>query len=182
MSEVKHTQTSWKIVDRGIFDISVVDANTGGTICHINNQGDWFPKEGGKLKGRSQNEMISHGNLMAAAPELLEALEDCIDAQWHIDFHSVKFDTTVLFSEFYDFDGVDGTFREEFLAEYECVVWPSGGKWSAYCTYEGSMWFEQFGNVRDAKEQCMKLLDIVLPEHPAMKARAVIAKARGVQP
>lgn len=131
--------------------------------------------------GRHTDDCLEDARLIAAAPELLEALKDCVDAQWNIDSHSVEFDGTVMFSEFYDFGGLSGTYREEFLAEYECVVWPSGNKWSAYCTYEGSMWFERFDTADDAKEQCMKLLDAILPEHPAMKARAAIAKATGAR-
>ena len=108
--------------------------------------------------------------------ELLEALRECVDAAWLPDSHAVRFDGTVLFSEFYDYRQLNSARREEFLAQYDCVIWP-GHKWSAYCTYEGSMWFEQFDSAEEAKEQCMRLLDTVLPEHPFMKARAAIAKA-----
>ena len=108
--------------------------------------------------------------------DLLEALRECVDAAWLPDSHAVRFDGTVVFSEFYDFRQLNSASREEFLAQYDCVIWP-GHKWSAYCTYEGSMWFEQFDSAEEAKEQCMRLLDTVLPEHPFMKARAAIAKA-----
>lgn len=118
-------------------------------------------------------------DLIAAAPELLEALRDCVDAQWHMDSHTVRLDSTIIFGFGYDFSGLEGWQREEFLAEYSCLVWPSGGKWSAYCTYEGSTWFEQFATADEAKERCMKFLDKVLPDHPAMKARAAIARATG---
>ena len=110
------------------------------------------------------------------AKELLDALRECVDAAWLPDSHAVMFDGTVVFSEFYDFRQLNSTRREEFLAQYDCVIWP-GHKWSAYCTYEGSMWFEKFDSAEEAKEQCMRLLDTVLPEHPFMKARAAIAKA-----
>ncbi len=121
----------------------------------------------------------ANARLIAAAPELLEVLHECIDAQWVIDSHAVEFDGTVHFGPYYDFSGLDGIDRHEFLAEHSCVVWPSGGKWSAYCTYEGSTWFESFDGADAAKETCMKLLDKVMPTHPAMKARAAIAKANG---
>ena len=87
--------------------------------------------------------------------EMLDALRECVDAAWLPDSHAVRFE------------------------QYYCVIWP-GHKWSAYCTYEGSMWFEQFDSAEEAKEQCMRLLDTVLPEHPVMKARAVIAKAEAI--
>jgi hypothetical protein len=114
----------------------------------------------------------------ARIAELEAALRECVDLAWIDDSHSVQFDGTVLFGLGYDFSGVDGPAREEFLAEYECIVWPSGGtgrsKWSAYCTYDGSLWFEKFDTSTEAKEACMQLLDKVLPQHPAMKARAAL--------
>lgn len=123
---------------------------------------------------------INH-NLMALLEqrdELLEALEESVDLAWVEDSHLVEFDPSVIFSEFYDFSGVDGTSRIEFHGQHECIVWP-GSKWSAYCTYDGSLWFEKFDTAQEAKEACMRLLDKVLPDHPAMRARAAIRKVRG---
>lgn len=107
--------------------------------------------------------------------ELLEALRECVDSLWVIDSHVVDFDGSVRFDPYYDFSGLDGIDRHEFLAEHSCVVWPSCGKWSAYCTYDGATWFELFDSADAAKEKCMELLDRVMPTHPAMKARAIIA-------
>lgn len=110
---------------------------------------------------------------------LLEALRESVDLAWIPDSRSVEFDHSVRFGPHYDFSGLDeSTLRQEFHGQYECIVWP-GRKWSAYCTYEGSTWFEKFDTAEEAKEQCMRLLDRVLPEHPAMKARAAIALAQG---
>ena len=146
------------------------------------------PPNGEQTIGTSQGLMVAvattgagvqtkaNAILIAAAPELMEALRECVDAAWFSDSHAVRFDGTVVFSEFYDFRQLNSARREEFLAQYDCVIWP-GHKWSAYCTYEGSMWFEQFDSAEEAKEQCMRLLDTVLPEHPVMKARAAISKA-----
>lgn len=109
--------------------------------------------------------------------ELLEALKECVDLSWIDDSHVVDFDKSVMFGPHYDFSGVDGPCRAEFIGEHECIVWPRGGKWSAYCTYDGSLWFEKFTTSHEAKERCMRLLDKVIPDHPAMKARAAIARA-----
>lgn len=109
-------------------------------------------------------------------PELLCALKEAIDLAWIPDSRSVELDPTIMFGQYYDFDGLDEScLREEFHGKYECIVWP-GRKWSAYCTYEGSLWFEQFDTAAEAKEKCMSLLDLLIPEHPAMKARSVIEK------
>ena len=84
-----------------------------------------------------------------------------------------------MFSPSYDFSGIDGGRRAEFREEgIEFVVWPAGdagGNWSAYSTYDGSLWFELFETEDEAREQCMKLLDQVMPDHPISKARAALA-------
>lgn len=128
----------------------------------------------------TDEEAVANARLIAAAPELLEALEEAVDLAWIEDSHQVEFDPTVMFSEFYDFSRLDGTSRIEFYGQHSCIVWP-GSKWSAYCTYDGSLWFEKFNTAQEAKEACMRLLDKVLPDHPAMRARAAIRKARGAQ-
>ena len=111
--------------------------------------------------------------------ELREALQALVDAAWLEDSHAVRFDGTVMFSPGYDFSGIDGGRRAEFREEgIEFVVWPAGdagGNWSAYSTYEGSLWFELFETEDEAREQCMKLLDQVMPDHPISKARAALA-------
>lgn len=114
--------------------------------------------------------------------ELLDALKECVDLSWIDDSHVVDFDKSVMFGPHYDFSGVDGPCRAEFIGEHECIVWPRGGKWSAYCTYDGSLWFEKFTTSHEAKERCMRLLDKVIPDHPAMKARAAIARAESAMP
>jgi len=71
----KHTPGPWAVVDNGIWDVSVVGE---ATICHINNKGEWFPKDGTQM-GRSQNKMLADARLIAAAPDLLEALKEVYD-------------------------------------------------------------------------------------------------------
>lgn len=71
----KHTQGEWEVVDRGMWDIAVV-AN-GGTVCHVSNKGEWFPKGDGETQsGRSHNRMLADAHVIAAASNLLEALVD----------------------------------------------------------------------------------------------------------
>lgn len=122
-------------------------------------------------------------NLRAAAPDLLEALRDLIDSHWLEDSHAVKFDGTVLFSPSYDFSNLHCHRRSELrLDGFECVVWPGGYPdylWSAYSTYDGSMWFEEFASEDTARAVCMEFLAAVMPEHPVSKACAAIAKAIG---
>lgn len=115
----------------------------------------------------------------AAVANLIEATRAAIDLAWIPDSRTVEFDESVRFGANYDFEGLDeSSLREEFHGQYECIVWP-GRKWSAYCTYEGTMWFEKFETSEEAKETCMRLLDKALPKHPAMKARAALARVEG---
>lgn len=177
--ETKHTPGPWTL--------QTVPTSCG--ICH--KIGPFPAKQGSPDKpthacvyvdypgnGPREAELLANARLIAAAPELLEALREAVDLAWIGDSHSVSFDSTVLFGPHYDYSGLDGAGRQEFYGKYECIVWP-GAKWSAYCTYNGSLWFEKFDTADEAKEACMRMLDRVLPDHPAMKARAAIAKATG---
>jgi len=110
---------------------------------------------------------------------IVSVLTECIDLAWIDDSHAVRFDSTVMFGPSYDFSGLDGSQRQEFHGQHSAVVWPSSGigktLWSAYCTFDGSLWFERFATSREAKEACMLVLDKALPDHPAMKARAILS-------
>jgi hypothetical protein len=114
---------------------------------------------------------------MTTTEQLAQALRECAEAAWHKDSHRVYFDSTVAFHPHYNFYGLDGIQREEFLGEHDCIVWPcgSGRKWSAYCTYQGSMWIESFDTVEEAKAVCMELLAKVSPNDPFVKACALLA-------
>lgn len=166
-----HTRGPWRIGKAHGAVVADVPVNAGLDNDHVE-------AYGGHLIAESI--AVCNRPLIAAAPELLEALEEAVDLAWIVDSHQVQFDATVVFGQFYDFSGLDGVRRIEFYGQHSCIVWP-GSKWSAYCTYEGSMWFEKFDTAAEAKEACMRLLDKVLPDHPAMRARAAIAKAKGEQ-
>lgn len=73
----RFTPGPWKVVDRGMWDISV---EAGGTVCHVNNKGEWFSSKGGEsISGRSQNRMLADARLISAAPELLAELGRALD-------------------------------------------------------------------------------------------------------
>jgi hypothetical protein len=141
-----------------------------------------FPDGGFDVRGCPDSEALAALIVRAVNSHevLVEALREAIDLAWFEDSHRVSFDGTVLFGRGYSFENLESHTRQEFLGKYDCVVWP-GAKWSAYCTYDGSMWFEKFDSAEEAKEACMRLLDKVLPDHPAMKARAALALAKGEQ-
>lgn len=69
----KHTPGPWSAVEHGAWDFSV---EAQGTVCRIDNKGKWFPsrRDPCATVGRSQNAMAADARLIAAAPELLEAL------------------------------------------------------------------------------------------------------------
>ena len=55
----------------------------------------------------------ANAHLIAAAPELYEALADAVDLAWVEDSHVVRFDSTVMFGPSYDFSGVDAGARSQ---------------------------------------------------------------------
>lgn len=69
-----HTPGPWAVQTNGIWDVLVV---ANGTVCQINNKGTLFHMldGSGSTKGRSQKEMLADAFLIAAAPDLLAALE-----------------------------------------------------------------------------------------------------------
>lgn len=75
---LKHTPGPWEVSVCSIWDVEVV-AN-GGTVCQINNKGDWFPTGDGVQSGRSGNRIAADARLIAAAPELLEAAKEAREA------------------------------------------------------------------------------------------------------
>lgn len=173
--ELTHTEGPWELDPPNESHVVADDYHVIRAGCGYLPEAKDVPETGFRIAGHMT---IADARLIVAAPELLGALHETVDLAWVEDSHSVSLDRTVLFGPHYDFEGLDGHSRQEFHGQYECIVWP-GRKWSAYCTYDGSMWFEKFDSADDAKEACMRLLDKVLPDHPSMKARAVIVKATG---
>ena len=57
------SEPTTRVIDNGIWDIEV---RAAGTICHINNKGEWFPSDSG-FSGRSHKTMLKHANLIADA-------------------------------------------------------------------------------------------------------------------
>ena len=170
--KAEHTPGPWRV--------AYLDCNRQSVVMgeHIEIATCWHHSV-----GSIEKEMHANARLIAAAPDLLKALQDLIDSHWLHDSHAVEFDGTVMFGPYYDFSGIDGYLRSEFRDDgIEFVVWPAGGagrKWSAYSTHEGLMWFEKFESEAEARAVCMRLLSGVMPEHPVSKAMSAIAKAIG---
>lgn len=120
---------------------------------------------------------------VSAAQQMLEALQACADLAW-VETREVEFDSTIMFGHgSVDFDALDSCRQEIHSNAGSFMVWPSqiGGraKWSAYGGPDGSMWFEKFDTVEQAKDCVVRELQTICPEHPAAIARAVIAAATG---
>jgi hypothetical protein len=73
----KFTNGDWEVKQNGFWDISVI--SNGGTVCHVSNKGDWFPKGEGTI-GRSFNRMLADASLISAAPYLFDALQEIVKA------------------------------------------------------------------------------------------------------
>ncbi|NRP03264.1 hypothetical protein [Stenotrophomonas maltophilia] len=117
----------------------------------------------------------ANARLIAAAPELLEALKQCIQLAWE-DSREISFDSTVQLGVGYDFDGVDKFRMEVHTPIGSWMVWPSGYKYSVYRD-NGDMWFEQFDSRADAEELVLSCIDRLCPTFPTAVAHAAIAKA-----
>ncbi len=138
--------------------------------------------ESGDIVVARYNHMIDEGEanarLIAAAPELLDALEACLDALWE-DTREVQLDGTMMFGHGYDWDGWESYRLELHTRQGSFAIWPAHGTYSAYGGLDGSYWNQCFANASEAKAAIVKYVAKIDPEHPASKAYAAIAKARG---
>jgi len=71
--EAKHTFGSWRYTDGGIIDNSPTKGHAGIEIADV------FGADAHDTRGPSLNEAKANATLIAAAPELLEAHEACIE-------------------------------------------------------------------------------------------------------
>jgi len=191
MSAAKHTPGPWRI--NGILQ------NTGSltigapeqriVIADVHNAASFGDFIGAALRGRrdfgapdTATTQLANANLIAAAPDLLAALKECIDLAW-VETREVHFDTTIHFSHSHDFEGWESRRQEIHTSIGSYAVWPAflGGspKWSAYGGPDGALWFEKFDSEAAAKDCVLKELAFMCPTHPSVIASAAIAKAEG---
>jgi hypothetical protein len=96
MSEIKHTPGPWSVNTAAEYCGTRVDGPNGRGVAHAI-QRDAHPVHG---QGITQAEAEANGRLIAAAPELLQALRDLIGsvpgpANWHTDAASKAVDRAV---------------------------------------------------------------------------------------
>lgn len=98
-----------------------------------------------------------------------------LDAAWVEGSHSIELDSTIMFHPGSDLSQtVDSVLRQEFHGvEYGCVIWP-GRRWTAYCTYQGSTWFEAFSSSDEARTHCMRFMSGFAEIDPVVAAWSVL--------
>lgn len=148
-----------------------VDAEGNGIICSLS-----------AVSMKPDDVDGANANLIAAAPELLEALIQAADYMWE-DTRDVNFDGTMAFGIGYDWDGWED-FREEIHTQKgSFAIWPTGWKkeWYAYGGEDGTYWNNGFKTKQEARDAVIKHLINIVPNHPAVLAHLAIAKALGQQ-
>jgi len=79
MSETTFTKGPWKVFQISGWEFSI---DAGGTVARITQKIDFPTDEGGTTQGRSENRMKADANLIAAAPEMYDALEAAARLPW----------------------------------------------------------------------------------------------------
>lgn len=166
----KHTQEEWRAEPDGDHLMVCTDLLEICTIQPVD--------RGGVKQFYLGDETIANTRLIAAAPDLLEALEACLDALWE-DTREVQLDGTMMFGHGYDWDGWESYRWELHTRQGSFAIWPAHGTYSAYGGLYGSYWNQCFASASEAKAAIVKYVSKIEPEHPASKAYAAIAKARG---
>lgn len=163
----KFRVTDWDVVNDNLSYYATVPVHRGGYVVAMVVDGDG-----------DDDLLDANARLIAAAPELYEALKQTIALAWQ-DTREVKFDSTVLFGLGYDFDGWE-LFRSEIHTPAgSWAVWSSNGKYSAYGGPDGGMWFEKFDTSEAAEEAVLREIDRLCPSFPTAVARAALSKAAG---
>lgn len=166
----KHTPGQWVIrgSEIGVRDTS--DTMSNGmmlTVCDVN-------------KWDFKDEWEANARLIAAAPDLLEALEACADALWE-DSREIRMDDTMMMGPGYDWDGWENFRWELHTRKGSFAIWPAHGTYSAYGGLDGSYWNQCFSSASEAKAAIVEYVAKIDPTHPAALARAAIAKVKGEQ-
>ena len=159
--EFKHTPAPWDLNKRQD-GFNIVDGDNSGFVAHV-------PKQ-------------DNAHLIAAAPELLEAMIQAADYMWE-DTRDVNFDGTMAFGIGYDWDGWDSLREETHTQKGSFAIWPSGldRAWYAYGGNDGTYWSVGFKTKQEARSAVIKHLINLVPNHPPILAHLAIAKALGQQ-
>ncbi|HHR6131504.1 TPA: hypothetical protein ACS72K_003136 [Providencia alcalifaciens] len=160
--EFKHSPAPWIAVERSDgYNIEEKESDSG-FVAHV-------PKQ-------------NNAHLIAAAPELLDALIQAADYMWE-DTRDVNFDGTMIFGVGYDWGGWDGLREEIHTQKGSFAIWPSGlnREWYAYGGKDGTYWSIGFKTKQEARNAVIKHLINLVPNHPAVLAHLAIEKALGQQ-
>lgn len=77
-------------------------------------------------------------------------------SEWS-DERTLELDGTVVFSDAYDFKGLERRCQEARGPDGRYIVWPSGGKWSLYRESDGALAFEAYASADEAKAECERM-------------------------
>lgn len=165
--EFKGTPAPWKYAARNVNEIMTTFHGVTIGECYLD---------------ITTSNQKADAHLIAAAPELLEALIQAADYMWE-DTREVKLDGTMIFGTGYDLGGWED-FREEIHTQKGgFAIWPTGWRktWYAYGGKDGTYWNNGFETKQEARNAVIKHLTNLVPNHPAVLAHLAIAKALSQQ-